>query len=111
MNEANVFEALMKGTTFEVDDRVEQAYRAGVEAGRKEYEEKHWSECRQISAYEAENKRLKELLLDSMSKIAKGCINCDCQILSAECKSRPSGKECFRWEHHEEAMKIIKGEE
>jgi hypothetical protein len=93
-NEAEHFEEMMK-TNYKAEETAE----------------KHWSECRQISAYEAENKRLKELLLDSMSKIAKGCINCDCQILSAECKSRPSGKECFRWEHHEEAMKIIKGEE
>lgn len=111
MNEATIFENLMTGRAFEVDDRIEQAYRAGVEAGRKEYEEKHWSECRQISAYEAENKRLKELLKDSMTKIARACINCDCEILSAECNSRPDGKECFQWEHYKEAMKIISEEE
>lgn len=66
MNEATIFENLMTGRAFEVDDRIEQAYRAGVEAGRKEYEEKHWSECRQISEYEQENRAMKGLLREAL---------------------------------------------
>lgn len=34
----------------------------------EELEEKHWSECRQISEYEAENKRLKEQLNNLIAK-------------------------------------------
>ena len=34
----------------------------------EELEEKHWSECRQISEYEAENKRLKEQLNNLIDK-------------------------------------------
>lgn len=34
----------------------------------KELEEKHWSECRQISEYEAENRRMKQQLEQLIQK-------------------------------------------
>lgn len=40
----------------------------GDEKQLEELTEKHWSECRQISEYEAENKRLKEQLNNLINK-------------------------------------------
>lgn len=40
----------------------------GDEKQLEELTEKHWSECRQISEYEAENKRLKEQLNNLIAK-------------------------------------------
>lgn len=61
MSEATHFEAVIqnKHNEFKVNDEVEQAYRQGYEAGIKQYEEKHFNECRQISEYDIEVKELK----------------------------------------------------
>lgn len=62
MSEATHFEAVMqnKHNEFKVNDEVEQAYRQGYEAGIKQYEEKHFNECRQISEYDIEINKLKK---------------------------------------------------
>ncbi len=117
MNEATAFESLMKNkdVQFEVDDRIEAAWRQGFEAGQAQYEEKHWNECRQISEYQAENKALKELLkqavegfkylgnaLDRNCEVTPGCGNCPL--------NRPDG-DCRVWNKQTEAMKLIGGGE
>lgn len=110
MTEANHFEVLMqdKHKGFEVDDRIEQAYRQGYEAGRAQIEGKHWNECRQISEYQAENKRLKELVFELILGQRKNCSECDVEMLSEECKARPDDATCFRWKHLDEALELIK---
>lgn len=112
MNEANHFEALMqdKHKGFEVDDRIEQAYRQGYEAGRAQIEEKHWNECRQISEYQAENKRLKELLFSAMKNLnRRNCTVCDVEMLSPGCRERTDGNRCFKWKYEAEALELIGG--
>lgn len=109
MNEATAFEALMKNkeVQFEVDDRIEQAYRQGFEAGQAQYEEKHWNECRQISEYDAENKALKELLRKAVHDFRRVTIGC----LGIQCDSCPhiaTFNGCI-WQYAEEALKLIGG--
>ena len=120
MNEAMHFEAIMhdKHKEFEVDDRIEQAYRAGYEAGIKKAEaaeEKHWNECRQISEYEAENKALKEQLKQAVEdfKVVSRQFededgHCVSSISCDKCRLNGGNlaDEC-QWIHTEEAMKLI----
>ena len=97
-NEGTVFEMLMKNNDvqFEVNDAVEQAFRQGYEEGIRQLEEKHLNECRQISAYESENKRLKELL----SEVCKW-VSCSVDPI------------CIVWwdNNSEEVMQLIGGTE
>ena len=54
-------EFLMEASAF--------AYREGYKEGAKnlsDVEDKHWNECRQISAYEAENRTMKGILHDTL---------------------------------------------
>lgn len=55
-------------TTFSAMVLVMCADNKGDEKQLEELTEKHWSECRQISDYEAENKRLKEQLNNLIDK-------------------------------------------
>lgn len=109
MNEAMHFEAIMhdKHKEFEVDDRVEQAYRAGYEAGYLQLETKYWDSQRLIDQCAAENKRMKELMWELILSQRKNCSECDVEMLSEECKARPDGSTCFKWKHLEEAIKLI----
>ena len=73
-------EFLMEASAF--------AYREGYKEGTgnlSEVEDKHWSECRQISEYEAENRKLQEIIksLDSIVKTLCEAVSdtpcgCDC---------------------------------
>ena len=75
----------------------------------EELEEKHLSECRQISEYEQENKALRRLLRRALPYIVKSCTNCDCEMLSDECKSRSDPNRCHKWKHYDEAIKLLGG--
>ena len=115
MSEATAFEDIMKNkdVQFEVDDRIEQAYRQGFEAGQAQYEEKHWNECRQISEYDAENKALKELLrraIEDFRKLGDDGMGC---LYEGDCEDCPlftdKATECRNWNRENEAMKLIGG--
>lgn len=83
-----------------------------AETARKAYEElaeKYLSECRQISEYEQENKALRRLLRRALPYIVKSCTNCDCEMLSDECKSRSDPNRCHKWKHYDEAIKLLGG--
>ena len=119
MNEAKVFESLMKSkdVQFEVDDRIEQAYRQGFEAGQAQYEEKHWNECRQISEYDAENKALKELLRKALKNIYRPryceCESCKYHSVSnkgvAKCLCVEQHNKCvYKWQYHDD-VEILTG--
>lgn len=116
MNEAMHFEAIMhdKHKEFEVDDRVEQAYRAGYEAGIKKAEaaeEKHWSECRQISDYDIMMKRCIEVIKHAVNDFAMlaSVDECTFPYCDERCPFESTADCCEvkQWKHHEEAMKLI----
>ena len=75
----------------------------------RELEEKHLSECRQISEYEQENKALRRLLRMALPYIVKSCSACDCKMLSDECKARSIPNTCFKWKHYDEAIRLLGG--
>ena len=111
MTEGSVFEQLMKnkGVQFEVDDRIEQAYRQGFEAGVAQIEEKHLSECRQISEYDRELREAKRLLGEMLevmndSSCAKSCASC-MYIIGGCNYGQP-----YKWKHTDEVVKLIGGE-
>lgn len=107
MNEGTVFEALMSDKSFEVDDRIEQAYRQGYEAGYAQLEIKYWDSQRLIDQYAAENKRMKFLLRELLMNQRKNCSDCNVEMLSEECKKRPDGATCFVWKYLDEVMELI----
>lgn len=107
-NEGTVFEQLMKNKNvqFEVDDRIEQAYRQGFEAGVAQIEEKHLSECRQISEYDRELREAKRLLGEMLKVMNGGSCTKECK----SCKYGIGGcdyKERFEWKHTDEVLKLI----
>ena len=113
MSEATAFENIMKNkdVQFEVDDRIEQAYRQGFEAGQAQYEEKHWNECRQISEYDRELREAKRLLEELLKVVNDG----SCSKACSECKHL-SNSGCdypvrFEWKHTDEVVKLIGGGE
>ena len=117
MSEAKVFEALMKNKEeqHDVEDVAEQSFRAGYEAGLKaaeKTEEKHWNECRQISEYQAENKRLKELLRETMEDLEEA-EDCDtCLYNEPETICPGTADTCgYTWRHADEVVKLIGGGE
>ena len=120
MNEASVFEALMrdKSNGFEIKDEIEQAYRQGFEAGQAQHEEKHWNECRQISEYQAENKALKEMLkqaIGTINEFACGfcmcCKNHDNEQGRCTLDNGCADRDNWAWAMNAEAMKLIGGGE
>lgn len=103
----------IRATAERLIDRaeIETTYDA-EKADRKieELEEKYWSECRQISEYEAENRELKRLLGMAVKTMNNG----SCTVSCKDCKNiTPSG--CpdygsrFEWKYTEEALKLIGG--
>ena len=84
-------------------DAVYSSYKA------EETAEKHWSECRQISAYDEENKRLKSLLrklvidAENMSRYCSG-MNCDHCPFS---RTIDRGYQVCIWERLTETMELI----
>jgi hypothetical protein len=112
-NEGVIFEALMrdKYNGFEVKDEIEQAYRQGFEAGMAQIEEKHLSECRQISDYDIENKALKALLKQAVEDI-RMIANATC-IVGSLCEECPlhgsTGDYVCKWNHEAEALALIGG--
>lgn len=107
MNEGTAFEALMSGKSFEVDDRIEQAYRQGYEAGYAQLESKYWDSQRLIDQYAAENKRMKFLLRELIHGQKQNCSECDVEMLSTACKNRPDGNTCFKSKYLDEVMELI----
>ena len=104
----------------------------------QELREKHWGECRQIAHYDDElyqaikraiinngravltnmdnldlqdeNRELKKLLTIAMADLAEA-EDCACCIFdSRQCPS-VTGDCTFKWKYHDEAMKLIGGEE
>lgn len=119
-NEGTAFESLMKrkDIQFEIDDRIESAFRSGFEEGKRQVEEKHLSECRQISEYDIENKALKELLrkaIDTLDEFARGyCMCCKhCEYKTGKCtlEDKCKDKDNWEWENTAEAMQMIGGGE
>ena len=99
---------MIKGAWY--SDTELEAYIATLENKNERLEEKHLNECRQISEYEAENKKLKELV-GKLSE-ANGtlcftlgeCGGCDlCPLNKPEA--------CDNDVLHEECVKVIGGQE
>ena len=85
-----------------------QAYIVTLEHRLATVEDKHLSECRQISEYEQENRRLKELLAEAMKDVI-GLENCSaCAYNSGVC---PAATDVcrFKWVHADEANELIGG--
>lgn len=74
---------------FTVDDRLEQAFRQGYEAGTRDSD------------------RVRELLGKAMRLVRKSCSCCDVKMLSDKCKGRANPETCFRWKYYEEAEQLI----
>ena len=112
-NEGKAFESLMKSKDiqFEINDAVEQAFRQGYEEGIRQMEEKHLSECRQISEYDRELREAKRLLGEMLKVMNNGTCAKDC----SDCKYLSSigcdYKERFEWKHTDEVVKLMGGEE
>ena len=114
MSEARVFESLMKSkeiATFEVKDEIEAAFRQGFEEGKRQVEEKHWNECRQISEYDRELREAKRLLGEMLKVMNDG----SCTKACSDCKHL-SNSGCdypvrFEWKHTDEVVKLIGGEQ
>lgn len=89
-----------------------QAYIVTLEHKLATLEEKHLTECRQISEYDHELRQAKRLLkaaVEDFSKIYDHIFDCDgmCDI----CPLRGERDNCLIWRYANEALKLIGGEE
>ena len=85
-----------------------EAYIVTLEHKVATLEEKHLNECRQISEYQAENKRMKELLAEALEDIgnSEDCHSCayrdgNCPAATDVC--------CYHWDHESEVMELTGG--